>query len=223
MNKGEQSCERDHTIKRSICPFLNSMANEGRVNTSGMFTCDEIVSETFQIANVSKSLMRMLLSSLKTMKMILKDDIVDLSKLNAHGFIGHDASLTRNDSVLQSTGFIAQLHPDGDLIQTLIGFASSDNNISLSDLVKYRNYRKDTSKRNNPRFYWTWFNEFISVGESCLLLSVFGDKKYNIPISTIRTLLYDERLPDNFTPVRHTGFIGLLTLMARFKALSYFN
>jgi len=205
----------DKNSKRSVCPFLNSLANYNYINRTGVFTIEQLVTQADTIFNIDPTVINSFVLLFKRVGFI-QGDIFDLSKINVHNFGEHDASLVHDDAIND----VVNIHVNQTLVKELISFSSDGKHISLRDLARFRNHRKQTCAKNNPNFTYGLKQDILSLGESALLLSVFGDT-FKIKISTVQDILGNEKIPDDFTTPKHrTTILTLLYIMIKLKVIS---
>ena len=205
----------DNHSKRSVCPFLNSLANYNYINRTGIFTVEQLVTQADVLFNINPAVINAFVFLIKKGGFI-EGNIFDLSKINAHNFSEHDASLVHDDAINN----VVNIKVNQTLVKELVSFSSDGEYISLRDLARFRNHRKQTCAKNNPNFTYGLKQDFLSFGESALLLSVFGDT-FKIKISTVQDILGDEKIPDDFTTPKHrTTILGLLYIMIKLKVIS---
>lgn len=206
----------DNNCKRSVCPFLNSLANYNYINRTGIFTVEQLTTQADTIFNINPSVINAFVFLIKRDGFI-KENIIDLSNINVHNFGEHDASLVHDDSINN----VVNIKVNQTLVNELISFSSDGEYISLRDLARFRNHRKKTCAKNNPHFTYGLRQDFLSFGESALLLSVFGDT-FKIKISTVQDILGNEKIPDDFvTPKHRTTILGLLYILIKLKLISF--
>ena len=207
----------NNIIKRGPCPYLNTMANHGYVDTSGVFTWNDLIDKSFEKMNVDKFSLRNFLLLFK-FRGIVGNNLVDLSKIQTHNKIEHDVSLVHDDAYPPDnfnpgnkdfSNFIVDIKPKKYLVDKLVSFSKDGKYITSNDLLKYRKYRIEQCKITNPYITFGFRQSFMSFLECSLILLLFGDNDYKVPISTIYNVLLIERFPDDFKPVRNLNLFIL--------------
>jgi hypothetical protein len=126
---------------------------------------------------------------------------LDLSDLNKHDVIEHDASLTRNDAI---QGDNHSVQPA--LVQALLADAAgtgSDGVLTITSLSKTRARREQESRKvGSPALSMKM--SALAYGESALLLQVLGHlgkaagAEYAVPKAAAQRWLLDEQLPEGW-------------------------
>lgn len=118
---------------RGPCPALNALANGGYLPRDGRVTVDQLVRALHDRLGVSPSI-GMLLAKVAMARLGKPGEggarTLDLSDLVEHGFIEHDASLTRRDT---RDGDAAEVFPP--LVDQLISLSKDGKALTLEDLA----------------------------------------------------------------------------------------
>jgi len=123
-------------------------------------------------------------------------DHIDLGDLSAHNVVEHDASLIRHDAYWVQD----QTTPATDLIHDMLASATGpvsdvhpEGYLTPKDLSRCLALREARSKRDNPVYLLDVPHQFFGASNASLMYEVCeGDVK------TLKTVLYEERLPDGF-------------------------
>lgn len=166
--------------------------------------------------NLSHTLCRNLTDSITA---LFGRDYFDLSDLNTHNLMEHDASLIRESSdhvlILRLDAELApcaghdaifepnQALPARDLIATFLasatGPASKEHpkgQLTTADLSRCLTIRRAESKSENPTFRLESLHKSFSSSNSSLLYEVWGKGD----VASLRKTLFDERLHKGFEP-----------------------
>jgi hypothetical protein len=191
----------------------------GRNITVAMFT--QALSEVYNIeAAFATSLATDALSAVPHSA----PNALDLSDLNKHDVIEHDASLTRNDAI-QGDNYSVQ----PNLVQALLADAAgtgSDGVLTITSLSKSRVRREAESKKaGSPALSSKMAT--LAYGESALLLQVLGHlgkaagAEHAVPKAAAQRWLLEEQLPEGWTKPQQvisktsTGTLAAKVLAAR--------
>jgi len=175
---------------------IGKLPTNGRNITVAMFT--QALSEVY---NVDPAFAKSLASDALSAVPHTAADAIDLSDLNKHDIIEHDASLTRNDAI-QGDNFSVQ----PGLVQALLGDAAgtgSDDVLTITSLSKTRARREQESKKAGSPALSTKMST-LAYGESALLLQVLGHlgkaagAEHAVPKSAAKRWLLDEQLPEGW-------------------------
>jgi Peroxidase, family 2 len=140
---------------------------------------------------------------------------IDLSDLNKHDVIEHDASLTRKD-ISQGDNFNVQ----PALVQALLEDAKGTGYITVDSLARTRSRREADSKAaGSPGLGAKALT--LAYGETGLLLQALGHlegsgekpRGWAAPVDAVKTWIGDERLPKGYkAPPKQisTGSTGLI-------------
>lgn len=118
---------------RGPCPALNALANDGYLPSDGKVTVDQLVHALYERLGIAKSI-GTLLAKVAMAKLGMPGEggtrVLDLADLVQHGFIEHDASLTRPDS---RDGDAAPVCPP--LVDQLVSLSQDGKTLTLEDLA----------------------------------------------------------------------------------------
>jgi hypothetical protein len=118
---------------RGPCPALNALANDGYLPRDGKVTVDQLVHALHERLGIAKSI-GTLLAKVAMAKLGTAGEggtrVLDLADLVQHGFIEHDASLTRPDS---RDGDAAAVCPP--LVDQLVSLSQDGKTLTLEDLA----------------------------------------------------------------------------------------
>ncbi|CAG8725654.1 3330_t:CDS:2, partial [Cetraspora pellucida] len=193
--------------KRSPCPALNTLANHGYLPRSGEnITASQFIKALEKGLNASPLVANYLTYSALQQLGKLFDKSINLDDLNVHNKIEHDISLTRKDFYLGDN-----IKVDPELVDLLLE-QNVDGKINEEALSKSHWIRLNNSKQFNPTLT---YNNFISAGESSLLLNFIGGNT-NLEIDTERleVFLKHERFPEGWRkPDKAVGVWPLITVV----------
>jgi len=180
------------TDSRSCCPALNAMANHGILPRDGRnipyIVMGQKIRETYNFAPSFCYFVPNYMATLLTRS--YKHDTIDLSDLNVHNGIEHDASLCRHDIYLQPD----QSKPALDLIDDLLASATGKNNtLTPHDLSLVSAKRRREAKVKNPQFTLQTFHKLFGSSNSSTLLTIFGGR-----VEDLEVILKEERLPEGW-------------------------
>ncbi|KAI8989170.1 Cloroperoxidase [Trametes punicea] len=183
---------------RCSCPALNAMANHGLLPRDGKnIKFSELGAAIRRVYNFSPTfcffvpnyIANSLLRSYST-------DRFDLSDIDAHNCIEHDASLTRVDSYEDpDQGKIAK-----SLVEEVLRSGTGPGgDITAADLSRLLGKRRVEAKRRNPKFSLAFVHKMFGSSNGSTLLTIFGGR-----VKDLRPILGEERLPDGWEPrIRH--------------------
>jgi len=209
-------------ISRSPCPALNVLANIGKLPQDGRnITTLQFSSALAEIYNVDPQFTQTLVTAALAALPHTAANALDLSDLNKHDIIEHDASLTRNDAIQGD-----YVSPQATLVEALLEDArgtGSDDFITITSLAKTRQRRENESKQaGSPALSAKALP--VAYGESALLLQALGHlgkapgAEYAIPKAAAKRWLLDEQLPEGYTrppkmitAASTTGLAGKIT------------
>jgi len=183
---------------RCSCPALNAMANHGILPHSGKNVSfrdlNTKVRETYNFAPsfcffVPNTIANILCRNYWT-------DRFDLSDIDVHNGIEHDASLLREDIYFEPD----QSKISVRLCQELLSSGTGENGaFTIPDLSRLLTKRRAESKAMNPTFSNSFQHKLFGSSNASTLLTIFGGK-----MDDIRPFLLEERLPEGWQPrIRH--------------------
>jgi len=184
---------------RSPCPALNALANHGILPHDGRnipFTdlC-KAIKENYNFSSTFSFFVPHYAA-----EMLGRDyykDTVNLSDLNVHNGIEHDASLTRLDTYHAPD----QSKPDHALIDRLLACASGKDRASgrviltNGDVAKFSHIRRTEAKANNPQFMLDTMHKVFGSNNSATMTTIFGGY-----VDDLEIWLKEERLPEGWQP-----------------------
>ncbi len=192
---------------RSPCPALNSLANEGYLPRSGRVTTADLVralDERLGIPPIlGETLARVAMARVGKVGADGKA-VLDLSALDKHGFLEHDASLTRLDARDGDAAKIAS-----PLVGQLVSFSTDGRTLTLEDLATAHQVRMAQSAAGGHHVPLK--AGVLGVLEAALLFQVFRTREA-IQLPDAEELLEKERIPADVKP-RRLG-LGALLLTA---------
>jgi len=177
---------------RSSCPMLNAMANHGILPHDGrnisFAELGKTIRTTYNFAPtfcffVPKYAADMLCRDYWT-------DKFDLSDLDVHNGIEHDASLTREDTVHQPD----QSKPAPHLVEELLACGTGpDGDLTITDLSIISGKRRVEAKKNNGKFSLSTFHKMFGSSNSSTMLTIVGGR-----VKDLRPFLLEERIPEGW-------------------------
>ncbi|OSC99749.1 Cloroperoxidase [Trametes coccinea BRFM310] len=197
---------------RSSCPALNAMANHGLLPRDGKnikFT--ELNAAIRRVYNFSPTFCFFVPNYIaNALVRSYRTDRFDLSDIDAHNCIEHDASLTRVDSYADpDQGKIAKA-----LVEEVLNSGTGPGgDLTPDDLSRLLGKRRVEAKRQNPKFSLAFIHKMFGSSNGSTMLTIFGGR-----VQDLRPILSEERLPDGWEPrVRHR--MGLTMLEFNFTVL----
>jgi len=192
-----------YTPSRSPCPALNVLANEGILPNSGQnITAPMFITALTSTYNIDRSFAEQLATNaLSTVGSSKDATAINLSDLNKHDIIEHDASLTRLDAKQGDNHSVQRA-----LLDALIADAGPNATyITVESLAKTRSRRETESKAAGSPGLGAKANT-LAYGETALLLQALshlqgsGQKPGNwaAPVEAVRVWMGDERLPKGY-------------------------
>ncbi|KAJ7148755.1 Chloroperoxidase [Mycena crocata] len=181
---------------RSCCPALNALANHGILPHDGMnikFShMAQAVHETYNFAPTFSRFVPTFAANM--LHRNYKTDSLNLSELNLHNGIEHDASLTRQDFRDDPN----QGKPYLPFINELLALATEkDQNgnaiLTAADLSAYSSTRRAQSKATNPDFTLDTLHKLFGSSNSSTLITIFGGK-----VADLEPFLREERIPQGW-------------------------
>jgi hypothetical protein len=198
---------------RCSCPALNAMANHGILPRDGKnVSFKEMTAKIRTTYNFAGSFCYFVPKFAANMlKKDYEKDTFNLSDLDLHNGIEHDASLTRQDVAIQPD----QSKPYIPYIRQLLDAATGkdkdgDPCLTIADLSKVSSIRRAEARANNPNFSLDTFHKMFGSSNSSTMLLFWGGK-----VRDLEALLIEERLPEGWQPKVLSRF-GLT--MAAFNA-----
>ncbi|KAI0701842.1 chloroperoxidase-like protein [Cytidiella melzeri] len=179
---------------RCSCPALNAMANHGILPHNGRgITFKELNTTIRTTYNFSPSFCFFVPNyAAQMLSRSYWTDKFDLSDLDVHNGIEHDASLTREDVRVQPD----QGKPCVRLVEELLESGTGpDGDLTHADLARISGKRRAESKAANGQFSLSLFHKLFGSSNSSTLLTILGGRKEDL-----RPFLIEERLPDGWQP-----------------------
>ncbi|KAI0315282.1 Cloroperoxidase [Amylostereum chailletii] len=189
---------------RCSCPALNALANHGILPRNGRdIPFKELTRTVRQTYNFAPTFC---LFVPRYMSQILgrsySRDTLNLSDIDVHNGIEHDASLTRQDTYHQQD----QALPDPGLIASLLSKASGkprppkmtvnlDNTLTPGDLSRALDECRKEARRTNPQYSLDMGHKLFGSSNSSTMLTIFGGQTRDL-----YTILSEERLPEGWEP-----------------------
>jgi len=179
---------------RCSCPALNALANHGILPRDGRnITFKELNQVVRNYYNFAPTFCWYVPNKIAG---ILGRDyqtgVFDLSDIDVHNGIEHDASFTRHDSHLMPD----QSKPAPDLIEELLASGTGANgSLTKNDLARFSAKRRVESRRTNGQYSMSFSHKLFGSSNASTLLTHFGGD-----IETLRPFLLEERLPDGWEP-----------------------
>jgi hypothetical protein len=205
---------RRDDLSRSPCPGLNVLANEGVLPKDGRnITQNMLKHAIMDIYNLDDPLAGLL--SFQAFQFDANGrDTIELSDLNKHDTIEHDASLTRLDT---AQGDNHSLQPD--LLQALLDDADGDY-LTVDSLTKSRK-RRDAALQAAGGVKLDFRRGILAYGESALLLQALGGlgpQPNMAPKHAVQQWIGEERLPDGWKNPERMTIAGTTALIGKLAA-----
>ncbi|KAI0634203.1 Cloroperoxidase [Trametes polyzona] len=190
---------------RCSCPALNAMANHGLLPRDGknisFVELHHAIRKTYNFAPtfcffVPKYIANALGRSYSTGRF-------DLSDIDAHNCIEHDASLTRVDTAHSPhQGEVAV-----PLVEELLRSGTGPGgNLTRTDLSRMLGKRRVEAKKANSQFSSAFIHKMFGSSNGSTLLTIFGGR-----VDDLRPILTEERLPEGWEPrIRHRMGLTML-------------
>ena len=201
---------------RGPCPFLNTAANHGLLPRDGkhitITRLDQALAK-MGLPSVFKSLL------IKGAKSVFAKNNIDeqdfaLTQLNPPRMFEHDLSLTRFD---QYGPHLGHQTPEPELVEGMLSLAynrtySDDEEpyLTAMNIVHWRQLRVKQEKSLNHPIQFDMRAQFASAGECAMLVHILG-RHGKISVDTAKSILLEERFPEEWKPATENGF----TLMAK--------
>ncbi|KAI0664086.1 Cloroperoxidase [Cubamyces menziesii] len=223
---------------RCSCPALNAMANHGLLPHDGKnITFTEMTSTIRRVYNFSPTFCYYVPNYIATaLSRDYNTDRLDLSDIDAHNCIQHDASLTRVDDYFDpDQGKIA-----GALVEEVLSSGTGpDGNLTKADLSRLLGKRRVEAKQRNPKYSMSFIHKMFGSSKCVLhinlpcvwgcvenieltsaslfsastLLTIYGGR-----VKDLRPILGEERIPEGWEPrIRHR--MGLTLFEFNFTVL----
>lgn len=180
---------------RGPCPALNALANSGRLPRDGKATAAQLVTALERYLGVSRSIGVLLANAAIARLGKPGPDgvkVLDLADLGLHGFIEHDASLTRRDA---KNGDASEFVPA--LLDQLVSLSRDGKSLTLEDLAVAHQLRMAQCAAGGQAV--SLKTGLLGTAEVALLYAVLG-RDGAIAIPDLVEFFQNEKLPDHFTP-----------------------
>ena len=190
---------------RGPCPALNALANGGDLPRDGRVTEAQLVKAMNERLGLARPLGALIA---KVAMMRLGEPgpdgskILDLSALVKHGFIEHDASLSRRDAW---EGNAAKVVPS--LVDQLLSLSANGRTLTLEDLAAAHQLRMAQSSAHGHKVPLK--AGVLGTFEAALLYEVFHGED-GIALADAKELFEQERVPVSVPP--HKVGVGSLLL-----------
>lgn len=187
----------ENTDHRSPCPALNALANEGHIPRSGTgITAAQLTSAMERylglVPGIGAKLAKAAIAKLG--KPGTDSDVLDLADLRLHGFIEHDASLTRRDAREGDAATLAV-----PLLDQLLALSRDGKTITREDLAVAHQLRVAQSAAGSQRV--SFKAQVLGTLEAALLFAVLS-RDGVIALADLAAFLRDERIPEHLKPQR---------------------
>ncbi|KAJ7446559.1 Chloroperoxidase [Mycena latifolia] len=194
---------------RSACPALNALANHGILPHDGRnikFTdMTRVVRTSFNFANTFCIFVPNYMADL--LHKNYSTDTLDLSDINLHNGIEHDASLTRQDVKFEADQGKPYLPFITELLASATGKdKAGDVMLTPADVSRYSSKRRAEARATNPEFTLDKVHKTFGSSNASTLLTIFGGR-----MSDLEPLLKEERIPEGWQP-RVLSRMGLTIL-----------
>ncbi|KAK0205181.1 Chloroperoxidase [Desarmillaria ectypa] len=181
---------------RCSCPALNALANHGILPHDGKgIPLRELTRIVRAAYNFSPSFCYFV--PLYCARMLGKDynqDVVDLSELDLHNGIEHDASLTRQDRYHESNQGTPYIPYIEELLASSSGKASDGSALlTPDDLARFSAKRRTEAASSNPEFSLDLAHKIFGSSNSSTMLTIMGGR-----VKDLESFLVEERIPDGW-------------------------
>jgi Peroxidase, family 2 len=180
---------------RSPCPALNSLANSGYIPRDGRPTSEQLVRAMETYLGLSPRIGKLLADAAigrLGKPGPLGQRVLDLADLSLHGFIEHDASLTRRDAHAGDHAEFVE-----PLFEQLLSFSSDGRTLKLDDLAVAHQMRVAQSEAEGQHV--SLKAKVLGTAEAALLFAVLS-RDGVIAIPDLEEFLRKERVPSHLTP-----------------------
>ncbi|KIM77856.1 hypothetical protein PILCRDRAFT_825071 [Piloderma croceum F 1598] len=182
---------------RCSCPALNAMANHGILPHDGRNIKFTEMSQKIRTTYNFSSTFCLFVPNYAAgyLKKSYRKDTFDLQDLDLHNAIEHDGSLVREDFYNCPDQSIIAV----PLVEQLVACASGKDAdgkplLTAKDLSQALTQRRVDAKATNPNHFSTSLvHRTFGSANASTLLTIFGGR-----MDDIRSLLFDERLPDRW-------------------------
>lgn len=117
---------------------------------------------------------------------------LNLDQLARPDAVEHDVSLSRRDYAQGDN-----CTPQKDLVAAIVSSSTNGKVITTEDFAALRCHRLRQQKLDNPHLVFGGFQLVTACGEVALVQTLFGVgfPKYSVPVSYMKALFEEERLP----------------------------
>ncbi|RKP04926.1 Chloroperoxidase [Thamnocephalis sphaerospora] len=204
--------------ERSPCPFLNTVANHGIINYSGQDITTNRIRHVFRDDFGLKGLVLLVLmggvhtfaAQERLHTRIASASHFHLRQIGQHGFVEHDASLTRRRHTCDNPK--RAIPRDNAMIDGLLALAE-DGYVTYNSVAQWRCQVRRQEERDglHPPTKFPLRCRILAAGEVVGLLNVIG-RDGRISVADAECFLKQERFPDNFEPAK-LGNLAMLYLL----------
>ncbi|KZT26171.1 chloroperoxidase-like protein [Neolentinus lepideus HHB14362 ss-1] len=188
--------DQEKSDSRCSCPALNTLANHGLLPRDGrritFKQLSTVIRHSFNFGPTFCFFVPWFAANI--LGRSYWSDSFDLSDLDVHNGIEHDASLTRDDTYHSPN----QGRPAAHLIEFLFSHASGAPNsefpsaptLTASDLSETLGKRRVNARAKNSQFSLSTFHKMFASSNAATMVHMFGGS-----LPDLRTFLLEERLP----------------------------
>ncbi|KAJ3069784.1 hypothetical protein HK102_006841 [Quaeritorhiza haematococci] len=208
---------------RSPCPYMNSLANHGLIERSGMDIAREDIFEAATKGTLlGDRVVNFFLDTAMTVGYTDANGVqrLDLDQLKKHGVIEHDGSLSRTDQSLDGESLAFNLTLYSDIYQFATNPPGPNQHITLDGLIKFRKFADRRCRSINPTCELKGLNikpRVTAYGEAALVYLFLKDEKKVVPMKWMDELFINEKFPveSGWRP-KKIGFAKLLGTVGKF-------
>ncbi|TDZ54257.1 putative sterigmatocystin biosynthesis peroxidase stcC [Colletotrichum trifolii] len=183
--------------------MLNTLANHGFLPHNGRHITQDVVTKALKDAvNIAEDIaVAAFQPGLKT-NPDPNANFIDLDMLNLHNAIEHDGSLSRRDEFFDPNN-----HFDGPTFDQFLSYFGPSQNIDVSQWANARARHVQEMSRVNPSFNVANATVPLMLGESALMLAVYG--RPDKPIAKRSYLEYFFSWTPNDTPIAFSAILQI--------------
>ncbi|THH17364.1 heme-thiolate peroxidase [Bondarzewia mesenterica] len=217
VGKSHSWCPAQPGDSRAPCPALNTLANHGYLPRDGQqITASKIMHAVQDGFGISKPLAFVL--GYGGQLLLGQAGPFSLGDLARHNRIEHIASLIHHDP--KGREEYAPIHPDAGMLETLIDDSHDGMYMTAEDVARARVRREKAYGKD----MLDSFHAEIARGEMAIVLGLFdegetGGKESHVPLETLRGWMYNERIPEGWTPNHTTGLWETIELSGEIQKL----
>ncbi|KAI0772775.1 Cloroperoxidase [Trametes elegans] len=190
---------------RCSCPALNAMANHGLIPHDGKnIRFSDLSGAIRRVFNFAPTFCFFVPRYIATsLTRNYRTDRFDLSDIDAHNCIEHDASLTRVDSYHDPN----QSKVAHALVDEVLNCGTGPGgDLTPADLSRLLGKRRVEAKQRNPSYSSAFVHKMFGSSNASTLLTIYGGR-----MRDIEPLLREERIPDGWeSRVRHRMGLTML-------------